>query len=133
MRPRGVMLCALLGLSLATLPGIGNPAAAASDALVVWVPDALAPAVRAEVATGFRGRAVTVVPTDVTDLRRALDAAEPGQEPDIVWAPGTATGELVGAGLVERLPLSQVLRDEFPPNVLDAFRFGFAYYGIPVP
>jgi arabinogalactan oligomer/maltooligosaccharide transport system substrate-binding protein len=126
------MLCALLGLALATLPGIGNPAAAASDALVVWVPEALAPAVRAEVATGFRGRAVTVVPTDVTDLRRALDAAEPGQEPDIVWAPGTATGELVGAGLVERLPLSQVLRDEFPPNVLDAFRFGFAYYGIPV-
>ena len=129
---RKIAWLTVVGALAAAIGGVAGPAAAADRPLVIWAPADRAAAIRIQLSDGFRGSSVIVVAKSAADLRSDLASVEPADAPDVIWVANSWTGDLVGAGLVEPVPLSQAMCDEFPANVLDGFRFGFDYYGIPV-
>ena len=124
----------LAGALVAGLPLslLAAPAHGATDGLIVWAPEAQAAVIRDQLAEGFRGAPVTVVTTEVGDVAAGLRTVDAAIAPDVIWVDAASTGALVADRTVRRLPLSAALRAQFPPNLLDAFRYGFADYGVPV-
>ena len=124
----------LAGALVAGLPLslLAAPAHGATDGLIVWAPEAQAAVIRDQLAEGFRGAPVTVVTTEVGDVAAGLRTVDAAIAPDVIWGDAASTGALVADRTVRRLPLSAALRAQFPPNLLDAFRYGFADYGVPV-
>lgn len=106
--------------------------ATAATGLIVWAPSEQASVIREQLDDGFRGQPVIVVDKDADAIRRDLATVDATSAPDVIWADATWTGQLVGDRLVKRLPLSAGLRARFPANLLEAFRYGFADYGVPV-
>ena len=109
------------------------PAARADgERILIWAEPAVAPLVEAQLAGGFKGATVTVVPKELKAIKDELKVVAPADAPDIVWADSAWTGELVAAGLIQRVPMAASLKGSFPKNVLSGFAYGFGYYGIPV-
>ena len=108
------------------------PATAAETPIVVWADATRAPLIIARTAKGVQGHPVTVVTKDANAIREELKTVGPEAAPDIIWAPNEWTGELASAGLVAKIPITGKLRSQFPAAVLDGYKFGFAYYGLPV-
>ena len=129
---RMVTACLALALASASFVAGVSPAAAAETPIVIWADATRAPLIEARTAKGVQGHPVQVVTKDANAIREELKTVGPEDAPDIIWAPNEWTGELASDGLVVKLPLAAKLRSQFPPAVLDGYKFGFAYYGLPV-
>ncbi len=127
---RQARLLATVAAAAAALGTLLPAAAAADRPLVMWAPSAQAAVIQAQLASGFRGIPVSVI--SVPDVRSALETVQADDAPDLIWASNAWTGDLVARSLIEPLPLSETLRARFPENVLDGFRYGFDFYGLPV-
>ena len=132
MRRGRVIATALAALCLASTAVGGSPAQAADTPIVIWADALRAPLIEAKTAQGYQGHPVTVVTKDAAAIRDELKTVAPDQAPDIIWAPNEWTGELANAGLIVKIPMQDKLKSQFPANVLDGYRFGFALYGLPV-
>ena len=131
--PRRI-LGALVAVALAGASALAGavPAIAAETPIIIWADATRAPLIEARTAKGVQGHPVQVVTKDANAIRDELKTVGPEDAPDIIWAPNEWTGELASDGLVVKIPLAAKLRSQFPPAVLDGYKFGFAYYGLPV-
>jgi len=125
-RLTGLALVACLGITV--VPG----AHAEGERVVIWAEPTVAPLVEAQLAGGFKGASVTVVPKDLKAIKDELKVVTSADAPDIIWADNSWTGEFVSSGLVQRVPMAASLKAAFLKNVLAGFAYGFGYYGVPV-
>ena len=107
-------------------------AQADGERVVIWAEPSVAPLIEAQLSGGFKGATVSVVAKELKAIKDELKVVAPADAPDIIWADSAWTGELVSAGLVQRIPMAASLKGSFPKNVLGGFAYGFGYYGIPV-
>lgn len=122
-------LVAIVVLLAAGAAGGVSPSAAADQPIIVWADPAVAPALRDVLATTVNA---TVVAKRTPEALTQLADVSLDDAPDLIWLPNAASGTLAARGLIDRLPLGPALRERFPTRVLDGFRYGFAYYGLPI-
>ena len=130
--PRRTIALALAAVASAAGIGLAAPVHAAETPIVIWADATRAPYIAAKTAQGIQGHPVTVVTKDAAAIKEELKTVAPEQAPDIIWAPNEWTGELAAAELVVKIPMADRLKSSFAPAVLNGYRFGFAYYGLPV-
>lgn len=117
---------------VAGLLGSVVPAHAAETPIVIWADEARAKLITDKTADGIKGHPVVVVTKDAAAIKDELKTVAPDQAPDIIWAPNEWTGELASSSLIIKIPMADRLKSQFPAAVLNGFKFGFAYYGVPV-
>lgn len=125
----GVATALGVGASLLIMAPAAN---SAPRPIIVWVDESLRPAARAIFADGYKKRKIQVVAVEMNTLADQLLNSDPETAPDIVLIENEMTADLAAATLIQPIDIPPAVQRVLAPAALGGFKYGFAYYGIPM-
>lgn len=109
-----------------------SPVHAASRDIVVWVPQGFKPAASAALPESIDGHRVQVRVRDMSELAERLLSGNARTAPDLIFIDAATTGPLAAAALLQPIDLRGSTRRTLGNAAVDAFRYGFNVYGVPM-